>query len=277
MEFNFTRNQILQKACRLAGVTDEGEMPNSDLLASAADSLNIILKDMEAFNFRLWSEDRITINIKPSDRVKVYNPDTSRYEAFYCIKTHRSNDDSKPLTGKFADEYWYSDNKGTDATTFNNWYANKNYLNGGEAEVPSDVLSIEGATVRKDNVDYPVKIINRFSEADIQSKWEEGTPVRLKYDKANKIVRFYYLPDDNYNVTLLVIKSLPSVEHSGDIPDVPGTFLSYLILETAAWIAEEYSNFEKVDRLRALAQAKLALASRQQKEFESSSFVEPIY
>ncbi len=44
MEFNFTRNQILQKACRLAGVTDEGEMPNSDLLASAADSLKIILK-----------------------------------------------------------------------------------------------------------------------------------------------------------------------------------------------------------------------------------------
>lgn len=277
MEFNFTRNQILQKACRLAGVTDEGEMPNSDLLASAADSLNIILKDMEVFNFRLWSEDRITINIKPSDRVRVYNPDTSRYEAFYCIKTHRSNDDSKPLTGKFADEYWYSDNKGTDATTFDNWYANKDYLNGGEAEVPSDVLSIEGATIRKDNVDYPVKIINRFSEADIQSKWEEGTPVRLKYDKANKIVRFYYLPDDNYNVTLLVIKSLPSVEHSGDIPDVPSIFLSYLILETAAWIAEEYSNFEKVDRLRALAQAKLALASRQQKEFESSSFVEPIY
>lgn len=277
MEFNFTRNQILQKACRLAGVTDEGEMPNSDLLASAADSLNIILKDMEAFNFRLWSEDRITINIKPSDRVKVYNPDTSRYEAFYCIKTHRSNDDSKPLTGKFADEYWYSDNKGIDATTFDNWYANKDYLNGGEADVPSDVLSIEGATIRKDNVDYPVKIINRFSEADIQSKWEEGTPVRLKYDKANKIVRFYYLPDDNYNVTLLVIKSLPSVEHSGDIPDVPGIFLSYLILETAAWIAEEYSNFEKVDRLRALAQAKLALASRQQKEFESSSFIEPIY
>lgn len=277
MEFNFTRNQILQKACRLAGVTDEGEMPNSDLLASAADSLNIILKDMEVFNFRLWSEDRITINIKPSDRVRVYNPDTSRYEGFYCIKTHRSNDDSKPLTGKFADEYWYSDNKGTDATTFNNWYANKDYLNGGEADVPSDVLSIEGATVRKDNVDYPVKIINRFSEADIQSKWEEGTPVRLKYDKANKIVRFYYLPDDNYNVTLLVIKSLPSVEHSGDIPDVPSIFLSYLILETAAWIAEEYSNFEKVDRLRALAQAKLALASRQQKEFESSSFVEPIY
>lgn len=277
MEFNFTRNQILQKACRLAGVTDEGEMPNSDLLASAADSLNIILKDMEAFNFRLWSEDRITINIKPSDRVRVYNRDTSRYEGFYCIKTHRSNDDSKPLTGKFADEYWYSDNKGIDATTFNNWYANKDYLNGGEADVPSDVLSIEGATIRKDNVDYPVKIINRFSEADIQSKWEEGTPVRLKYDKANKIVRFYYLPDDNYNVTLLVIKSLPSVEHSGDIPDVPGIFLSYLILETAAWIAEEYSNFEKVDRLRALAQAKLALASRQQKEFESSSFVEPIY
>ena len=277
MEFNFTRNQILQKACRLAGVTDEGEMPNSDLLASAADSLNIILKDMEVFNFRLWSEDRITINIKPSDRVRVYNPDTSRYEAFYCIKTHRSNDDSKPLTGKFADEYWCSDNKGTDATTFNNWYANKDYLNGGEADVPSDVLSIEGATIRKDNVDYPVKIINRFSEADIQSKWEEGTPVRLKYDKANKIVRFYYLPDDNYNVTLLVIKSLPSVEHSGDIPDVPSIFLSYLILETAAWIAEEYSNFEKVDRLRALAQAKLALASRQQKEFESSSFVEPIY
>lgn len=277
MEFNFTRNQILQKACRLAGVTDEGEMPNSDLLASAADSLNIILKDMEVFNFRLWSEDRVTINIKPSDRVRVYNPDTSKYEGFYCIKTHRSNDDSKPLTGKFADEYWYSDNKGTDATTFNNWYANKDYLNGGEADVPSDVLSIEGATIRKDNVDYPVKIINRFSEADIQSKWEEGTPVRLKYDKANKIVRFYYLPDDNYNVTLLVIKSLPSVEHSGDIPDVPGTFLSYLILETAAWIAEEYSNFEKVDRLRALAQAKLALASRQQKEFESSSFVEPIY
>lgn len=277
MEFNFTRNQILQKACRLAGVTDEGEMPNSDLLASAADSLNIILKDMEVFNFRLWSEDRVTINIKPSDRVKVYNPDTSRYEGFYCIKTHRSNDDSKPLTGKFADEYWYSDNKGIDATTFNNWYANNNYNNGGEADVPSDVLSIEGATVRKDNVDYPVKIINRFSEADIQSKWEEGTPVRLKYDKANKIVRFYYLPDDNYNVTLLVIKSLPSVEHSGDIPDVPGIFLSYLILETAAWIAEEYSNFEKVDRLRALAQAKLALASRQQKEFESSSFIEPIY
>lgn len=277
MEFNFTRNQILQKACRLAGVTDEGEMPNSDLLASAADSLNIILKDMEVFNFRLWSEDRVTINIKPSDRVKVYNPDTSKYEGFYCIKTHSSNADSKPLTGKFADEYWYSDNKGIDATTFDNWYANKDYINGGEAEVPSDILSIEGATVRKDNVDYPVKIINRFSEADIQSKWEEGTPVRLKYDKANKIVRFYYLPDDNYKVTLLVIKSLPSVEHSGDIPDVPGIFLSYLILETAAWIAEEYSNFEKVDRLRALAQAKLALASRQQKEFESSSFVEPIY
>lgn len=277
MEFHSTRNQILQKACRLAGVTYEGEMPNSDLLASAADSFNIILKDMEVFNFRLCSEDRITINIKPSDRVRVYNSDTSRYEGFYCIKTHRSSDDNKPLTGKFADEYWYSDNKGIDATTFNNWYANNNYINGGEAEVPSNILSIEGATVRKDNVDYPVKIINRFSEADIQSKWEEGTPVRLKYDKANNIVRFYYLPDDNYNVTLLVIKSLPGVEHSGDIPDVPSIYLSYLILETAAWIAEEYSNFEKVDRLRALAQAKLALATRQQKEFESSSFIEPIY
>jgi hypothetical protein len=269
--FNLTRNQIIFKACRLAGVLEQGDNPEDDLLQTAADSLNLIVKDLEVHRKKLWAVERVQVQVTKSDQV------THNGDVYYCIKTHTSGATTEPGVGTVWTDYWYA-SPILATTTPAAWLTDTAYNNGGEIAAPAGTTAIESAVIREDDSDYPVRIINRFTDLQIEEKWETDRPCALRFDRTNNKIFLYYLPDDTYTLTYDRIRLLADLDTASGTPDVPQTLLSYLILETAAWIGEEYQQDSmKIDRLRALGQQKLALALRNQHEFSETPGISPLY
>lgn len=271
VDFNLTRNQILFKACRLAGVLEQGETPEPDMLDTAADWLNLTIKDLEVHRKKLWAVERIQVQVSKSDQV------TNNDEVYYCIQSHTSSATTEPGVGAQWEDYWYNSEVLAD-TTPDAWALSTDYENGGEITVPEGTTSIERAVIREDDSDYPVKIINRFGEISIQDKWETDRPCALRFDRTNQKIFLYYIPDDTYTLTYDRIRLLADIDTASGNPDVPVTLLSYLIYEVGACMAEEYQQeSEKINRLRATGQQKLALALRNQTEYTDDSGIEPIF
>jgi len=53
-DFNLTRNQIATQALRKVGAIAQGQTPNNDQLNEAFESLNVIIKNLQAHGIGLW-------------------------------------------------------------------------------------------------------------------------------------------------------------------------------------------------------------------------------
>ena len=67
--FTLTRNQIINKAYRKAGIVGEGEEPSAEMLSEAADNLNLIIKGLERYRRKLWALEDLQQAIDAPDCV----------------------------------------------------------------------------------------------------------------------------------------------------------------------------------------------------------------
>lgn len=268
--FEMVRNQVIVKACRQAGILEQGEQPDPEMLQSAADYLNIMIKDMEVYRKKLWSVEQVTQALTIPDTV------TNNGTTYYCIKSHTSTAASEPGVGSLWEAYWYA-GEVIDATA-SPWAIATSYTNSAEIDAAEATTTIETAFIRHNNTDYPLEVINRFTEAALPAKYWMGQPQQLRFDRPNQKIQLHPIPDQPYLLVYNRIRLLEDITTaSGDI-DIPQTLFSYLILELAAWMAEEYQQEEaKINRLQGKAQAKLALAIRNQHEYTDNKFVDPAY
>lgn len=268
--FNLTRNQIIFKACRMSGILEQGESPEQEMLKTAADYLNIIVKELEVHKKKLWSIVRVQTQVSRSSIV------TNGGATYYALQSHTSAANTEPGVGDLWEDYWYNDEStGATATA---WALDTAYTRGGVLTAPIGMQALESMTVREDDVDYPVNILNRFREQEISEKWETDRPSVARYDRYNSLITLYSIPDDTYTITYEYIRILDDILTAGGTLDIPQTLLGYMIFELAAWLAEEYAQQgDKIMRLRSTAQGKLALALRNQDEFETRSGIDPIY
>lgn len=268
--FSLTRNNILFKACRMAGILESGELPEPELLNAAAESLNMIVKDLAAYGKKLWAVEEEIAHLSLSSVV------TNDGKTYYCIRSHTSAAENEPGTGDNWKDYWYQAEPADSTPT--DWALNTSYTNGGELATPDGTESIESIIIRKDDYDYPVTLLNRFQEQEIEQKWDMRTPEEARFDKNNQKIFFYPLPDQAYTVIYSRIRVLEDISLASDNPDVPQNLFSYLVFETAHWLAEEYDlEDKKITRLQSMAQVKLALALRKSVENTGDTLVDPAY
>ena len=268
--FNQTRNQIIYKACRMSGVLEQGESPDQELLKTAADYLNIIVKELEVHRRKLWVVERAETRVSPSSVV------TNNDQTYYALKTHTSSADTEPRTGDLWEDYWYNADVLDVAATA--WALDTDYTRGGIIIAPDGAQAIETMIIREDDNDYPVDIINRFKEIQITEKWETDRSKAARFDRYNSTITLYPIPDKTFTVIYDYIKLPEDILTAGGLVDIPQTLLGYLIFELAAWVAEEYSqSSEKIMRLRSTAQGKLALGIRNQDEFETKDCIDPLF
>lgn len=267
--FNMTRNQIVHKAFRKAGLIEDGEQPSPEQLSEAADDLNLIVKNLEKYRRKLWAIEELTQTLDV--------PDTVQYggKSYACTLTHTSTPTDTPdLLVQWVEI--------THDATLPAWASGTAYI-GSSFSVPAGTTAIESAMVYATATPYirrPVSLINRFEDIEIPDKTEVGEPEGIYYRRYPEPGRvfIYPIPDRPQTLVYSRIRLLDDVTTAGQFPDVPVTLIAYLIYELAAEMAEEYDREEaKINRLRNKAQAELALAIRNQKEYTDDSFVEPAY
>ena len=262
--FTLTRNQIINKAYRKAGIVGEGEEPSAEMLNEAADNLNLIIKGLERYRRKLWALEDLQQAIDAPDCVNYGG------SSYACQITHTSSTDHLPGT----DEYWVLIDD--DATLDD--YADATDYTGSSFLVDASTTAIEKARYTETLRSYPLDMMNRFEESKVVERTTQGTPESLYFDRPNSRVYLYPVPNRTLILDFTRIRLLEDITAAGDSPDVPVTLLSYLIYELAAEIAEEYDReAQKIDRLRSKAQGELALAIRNQKEYTDNDVIEPAY
>jgi hypothetical protein len=262
--FMMTRNQIIQKAYRKAGVVGEGEDMTAGMLNEAADDLNLIIKGLERYRRKLWALEDLQQAIDVPDCVNYGG------NSYACQITHTSSTDHLPGT----DEYWVL----IDEDTSLDDYADATAYTGSSFLVDASTTAIERARYTESIRSYPLDMMNRFEDNQVAERTTQSTPEGLYFDRPNSRVYLYPVPNRALTLEFTRIRLLDDLVTAGGFPDVPVTLLSYLIYELAAEIAEEYDREEqKIARLRNKAQGELALAIRNQKEYTDNDTIEPAY
>lgn len=268
--FSMTRNQILHKAFRKAGILGEGETLTAEQLSESADDLNLIIKNLEKYRRKLWAVETVTQDVGVASQVSYLGIN------YGCLISHAST----ALLLPTDTTYWVPI---TTTETLTAWASGTNY-NGSSFLAPAGTTAIEQAMIHDTAQPYrqiPLDLMNRFEEMEWPDKTETGTPESLyfrRYPTAVSRVFVYPLPNRPLTITYSRIRLLDDLTAAGEFPDVPVTLIAYLIYEVASEIAEEYDREEaKIVRLRAKAQTELALAIRNQKEYSDSETIAPAY
>ena len=267
--FAMTRNQILHKAFRKAGIVADGEQMTAEQMDEAAEDLNLIVKGLEKYRKKLWTIEDITITLD--------TPSQASYggKNYGCIFTHTSTATDTPDTSKYWVEIETDD-------TLAAWASGTAYI-GHSFDVPAGTTAIEHATFYESdspNTTRKLELMNRFDEQEIPDKTQTGVPEQLYFRRYPLPGRAYIypIPDRECVITYSRIRLPDDITTAGGFPDIPVTLIAYLIYELAAEIAEEYDRDEiKIQRLRNKAQVELALAIRDQKEYSDHEFISPAY
>jgi hypothetical protein len=189
-----------------------------------------------------------------------------------CLITHTSNTDILPTDT----EYWteVETTETPDAWDEEISYAGSSFL------APTGTAAIEIAIINESNRNTPVELMNRFEDIALPDKTQTGLVSQLYFKRYPTYGRVYVYPTPDREQTLRFsrIRLLEDLDTAGGFPDVPVTLIAYLIYELASEIAEEYDREEaKIARLRNKAQAELALAIRDQKEYSDCDSIAPAY
>lgn len=267
--FAMTRNQIIHKAFRKAGLIEDGEQPSPEQLHEAADDLNLIIKGLEKHRRKLWAVEQLTQTLDVPDQVQYSG------KSYACTLTHTAAPTDTPdLLVQWVEI--------THDATLPAWASGTSYT-GSSFSVPAGTTAIESAIVyhaATPHIRTSLDLINRFEDIAIPDKTVVGQPEGLyfrRYPDPGRVF-VYPVPDRPLAIEYSRIRLLDDVATADQFPDVPVTLIAYLIYELAAEMAEEYDREEpKIARLRNKAQAELALAIRNQKEYTDDSFVEPAY
>lgn len=271
--FDLVRNQIIFKAARMAGLVEEGEQPTPEMLNTAADNLNMIVKELEVHGRRLWNLEEIPGSLHLPSAIR-HND-----KLYYAIKNHQADYDNEAGVGKYSELYWYESDPDIPEEDIRDWVLGDRYCSGARFDLPCGTVGVESVDLRDQFVDFPMTLINRFQESEISHKWDTGRPHQVQFIRyPEPHLLFHRIPDGDYAFLVKIVKMPNDITSASGTTGVPQTLLSYLIWELGAWLAEEYGReTEKIVRLRTIGQQKLALALKKQIETSDEPYTTPIF
>ena len=286
VDFNRTRDQIIEGAMRLVEAIASGETPAADETADAADALNQMVKAWQAQGIHLWTMTEGTLFLTKGTAKYTLGPSGDHATTSYAettLSAAASNTDTTltvtSITGMTA-----SDNIGIvkDDGTFH-WTTISGSPSGSTVTLATaiDGAAASGNTLYTytSKIDRPLKIIDArredsnqqeipFSDIltrdeyfDLPDKTTTGLSHQGYYDPqlTNGVLYLWPAPssiDDIINFTFT--RPLEDFDAATDNPDFPQEWISALKFNLAVEIAPEYGvTIEKQLNLKGMAKDKL--------------------
>jgi hypothetical protein len=214
-DWTLTRDGIIKKVLQIVGVLVEGQEPDANQIVLVSEALNAFVKWLQVVHqVKLW---KLEWDYKKfSDPSEVTGTDSNIYT---CIKSHTSSSDNKPITGDEWTSYWKL--KGT---TGGVWATSTTYSSTGDFSDGTDLIGVEKAFIRKNNIDRPVEIISNNGYAEIANKTSFGDPIQLFFDnQLTPTIYLYPQVEDTDDVVLHYQKILRvnDFDVAGNTPDFP--------------------------------------------------------
>ena len=260
VNFDLTRNQILQEALELVNAVEVGQTPTGEQTVSASRTLNQMVKFWQARGINLWTAEWLTATLTASSAV--LGTDGVDYE---CIRNHTSAADNKPVTGADYTTYW----KELSTTAGGAWVTATAYTSLNNIVFPTDTLDVTEAFVRSSEQDYPMDIISRTNYFDIFNKSNAGAaggsnrPDRIWVDMQEIPVGYMYpYPNSTSDVVHYTqIRKLEDFDAALNNPDLTQKFLEALTTGLASRLSPKYSlPIEERNDLAGRAEAAFVLA-----------------
>lgn len=254
-----TANQIIAGAHRICGTLAEKQALELDDFNDGLDALNVLMNSMAEQDEGLWRMSWGTQTFTASSPVS----DTGKY--YRCIRGHTSSASTRPGTGGDWESYWYEDS--SVSATAVAWATATAYTCAGDFTY-TNASAVAKAFLRYNGTDYPVKLSEFGEFLNEQTKWEEGQPDLLYFDRLNSYkVYLHPLPDSdvvsNAVLHLLTIDNIAEVTTGGDAVPIPPTWVRAMKYLLASDIADEKGlSIERIQYLNSKAQALWAQCRR---------------
>lgn len=114
--FSITRNEIIERALRILGVTPQGQLPNATQYSDGAKALNGLVKALEADGLPLWGRTNYSLTLVAGTRVysigegqTVNTPKPLKMERIF--RRHISSNTDTPINMVTKQEYDALSNK----------------------------------------------------------------------------------------------------------------------------------------------------------------------
>jgi len=230
-DWAITRLKIIERALTMVGYTSFNTLPAGSY-EMAEDTLNSVVKNLQADNVFLWTEEETVKSFSASSEVTGTN--SNIYTAY---RTHTAATDDKPITGLNWPKYWKlaGDTGGT-------WTAGNEYAAIGEFTVDTDTLSITRAYIRRSDYDTELTIIGRNEYERIPDKHITGLPTCL-YFRPLTVPKIFLYPqpvDTDMVLTYWAEKRLDDMDtHNGE-PVFPRHWVEPLVYLLAAALADQH-------------------------------------
>lgn len=286
VDFNRTRDQIIEGALRLVEVIASGETPANDEIQDASDALNQMVKAWQAQGIHLWTMTEGTLFLTQGTAKYTLGPSGDHATSSYVETTlsAAASASDATLTVTSITGMTASDNVGIvkDDGTFH-WTTISGSPSGLTVTLATviDGAAASGNTVYTytSKIDRPLKIIDArredsnqqevpFSDIltrdeyfDLPNKTASGLSSQGYYDPQLTNGVFYLWPspssiDDIINFTFA--RPFEDFDAASDNPDFPQEWLSVLKFNLAVEIAPEYGvSIEKQLNLKGMAKDKL--------------------
>jgi hypothetical protein len=228
-DWAITRLKIIERALTMVGYTGVKGAPSGSY-EMAEDTLNSIVKNLQADNVFLWAEEEVTKTFGASSEV------TGSDSAIYtCYRTHTSSVDNEPVTGAEWSKYWKLRGE-----TGGTWQSGLTYSSIGEFAPDIDTLSVTRAFIRRSDTDVPLDIIGRDEFQRLCVKQELGNPTKL-YFRPLTTPRIFLYPQPSDTDMILVYwaeKKLDDMDtHSGE-PVFPRHWIEPLVYALASALGD---------------------------------------
>lgn len=267
-DFDRTRNDIVSRALRLIGVIAQGDSITAAQLVEGSEALNAMVKNLQVEGLGLWAREWTTKTLSASGEVT--GTDSNVYT---CVRSHTSGATDRPITGANYTTYWRKtgDTGGT-------WLTATSYSAIGDFAPESDTIWIEGAFIRRSDVDTPLAIM-RYADylANVATKYTTGLTSELAFNYSISGPRVYLIPQPNLAtdvVHYLRYRKLEDLDAPSNNPDSPVIWIEVLTFGLAHRLSHEYGIplTERV-MLKAEAEGFLSKALRQDAEIVSTEFI----
>lgn len=293
VNFNLTRNQIIYGALKLLGAYSKGKTVSASILDDAQEALNMIVKEFQGMGLHIWAREEAVLFI--SKGIAEYDvgnnarcclaSDAVLTELSSAASATDTNLTVDSTTGMAANDVigivldddtidWTTISSVDSSTTLtiasglssaaavdNNIYTYTSTINKPlYIEEMRRVTGIDNGITTINRREIPIHQVSHAEYFEMPDKTRQGEPSQFHYspDLTSGKIYLWQTPNDpEMYFRFTFHRMIEDFDSATDNPDFPSEWLRCLKLSLAADLALEWSKYDKLQALKALADESL--------------------
>jgi hypothetical protein len=242
-----TRNDIIRRALRKAGILGDGELMSSTQLQEASEELNDLIQSLDVELGRYW---------KVADRAQAV-PERSVVShdgrVWRCTRDHISSAELQPALGEpqWA-EYW---REASDLSSGGVWSVDEDYFSGAQATLGETVVGVERVCWVMDHHRKELELMDTTHFSKLEQPEQLGCPLRACVSEGDNglSLLLHPQPDSAGYVSYRASLGMELMRVADQAPDFPGRWVRYVVHLLAAALCDTYGDAAGGERYRAIA------------------------